>query len=211
MSTGRLTHYEIRDVDGGLVAVHCREGGPEGSRMWWTRPDGTLGLGGIATADLPLYGVHHLNDHPAGRVILVEGEKAADYLNNVGILAVGTVTGAGGTPSGDSLKPLTGRDVLLWPDADDPGYAHMERIAPLLIQLGVSPRVLEWPDAPPGGDAADFIDLHGEGVAVERVLAGARPWEPSRLDLPALQALVLNATTIAPPEEAPATRDDHAI
>src|SRR5215210_4573423 len=65
-------------------------------------------------------------------VVLVEGEKAADALLEAGFCALGTVTGAGGTPEAEALQVLEGFEVVLWPDNDDQGRAHMERVAAAL-------------------------------------------------------------------------------
>ena len=106
----RVARYRIRDASGTLVAIHCRQDGSDGKRMWWEQPDGTPGLGGLSVADLPLYGIERLNGSPT--VILVEGEKAAEALLAIGIQAVGTVTGAAGPRA-----PSTGR-------ADRPASAY---------------------------------------------------------------------------------------
>jgi hypothetical protein len=163
--TPRETLYELRGEDGRLVAVHHRLDTPSGKSLWWTLPGGAKGLGGLRAADLPLYGVDRLDG--AGEVIVVEGEKACEALRALGIPAVGTVTGASGTPGDDALRPLLGRVVYLWPDADEPGRGHMARIARRLLALGAAPeqvRLIEWPEAPPGGDAADYVaGGHGAG------------------------------------------------
>jgi hypothetical protein len=172
-ATRRTTRYKIRDSSGVLVAVHVREDRPGGKRFWWERPDGARGLGGVRTADLPLYGAERLAAAPGAPVILVEGEKAATALRRRGYLAVGTVTGAPGTPADDVLRVLLGRPVGLWPDADEPGRLHMQRIAASLRRLGHDDvRLIEWPGAPAGGDAADFT---GDAAALAALLAGARP------------------------------------
>ena len=67
---------------------------------------------------------------------MVEGEKARDALASRGILAVGTVTGARATPSTQVLRPLLDYEVILWPDNDEDGRKHMERIARELNRLG---------------------------------------------------------------------------
>lgn len=106
------TRYEVRDVDGTLVAVHVRIDQPgREKQMWWERPDGRRGLGGRRAEGLPLYAIERLGD--AEQVIVTEGEKAADTLLTLGIPAVGTVTGASTIPSPESLKPLIGRRIFL--------------------------------------------------------------------------------------------------
>jgi hypothetical protein len=171
-SAARETRYEIRDRDGTLVAVHVRIDTPNGKRMWWER-DGRKGLAGLRPTDLPLYGVHRLGD--AREVIVVEGEKAADALLALGLPAVGTVCGASTTPSDDALRPLVDRVVFLWPDNDEPGRRHMQRIAERLHALGCQDlRWVEWDEAPESGDAADAVPRGGRAL-VDQLLARAEP------------------------------------
>jgi replicative DNA helicase len=170
----RVMRYRISDASGALVAIHCRQDGPDGKRMWWEQPDGTSGLGGLPLADLPLYGIERLNGSPT--VILVEGEKAAEALLAIGVQAVGTVTGASGTPGAIPLAELTGRRVRPWPDNDGVGRSHMTRIGAALVGIAADEvRLINWPDAPEHGDAADFIAVGGTREDVEALIDGARP------------------------------------
>lgn len=77
----------------------------------------------------------------------LEGEKAADALATVYPAVVGAVTGAEGTPGPEVLdEVLRGRRVVLWPDNDGPGRAHMGRIAAALAEAGIAGevRIFEW-------------------------------------------------------------------
>ena len=173
----RATRYELRDPEGRLVAVHVREDGPQGKKLWWERPDGRRGLEGLRVADLPLYAVDRIA--AADRAIVVEGEKACEALLRLGLPAVGTVTGAASTPGDDALRPLLGRMVYLWPDHDDPGRDHMERIARRLYALGHTEiRWVTWQEAPESGDAADFVATGATREDVERLLEQAARWKP---------------------------------
>jgi energy-coupling factor transporter ATP-binding protein EcfA2/5S rRNA maturation endonuclease (ribonuclease M5) len=177
-SAARETRYEVRDLDGTLVAVHVRLDTPDGKKMWWER-DGRKGLGGLRPTAVPLYGIHRLGD--AREVIVTEGEKAADALLALGLSAVGTVCGASATPSEDALRPLVDRVVFLWPDGDEPGRRHMQRIAERLHALGCADvRVIEWREAPEKGDAADYVARGGTAEGVRQLMAEARPWSPER-------------------------------
>ncbi|MBF6606511.1 MAG: hypothetical protein IVW53_13135 [Chloroflexi bacterium] len=167
-----MTRYPIRDATGEPVAIHCRQDGPDGKRMWWEQPDGTPGLGGLSAADLPLYGIERLDGSPT--VILVEGEKAADALLSIGVQAVGTVTGASGTPGAIPLAELTGLRVRPWPDNDDVGHKHMQRIGGALVGIAADVSIIDWPDAPEHGDAADFLAAGGTREDVEALVDGAR-------------------------------------
>jgi hypothetical protein len=182
----RITRYEIRDASGELVAVHCRVDNHDGKQMWWEQADGAKGLGGQALADLPLYGIERLD----GRAIVVvcEGEKAADALHEAGIPAVGTVTGAAATPGHAALAELTGRNVILWPDADDVGRAHMERVGAGLAGIAADVRRIVWADAPDHGDAVDYLETGGDPEALINAAtlaaAKAEPMQANAWPLP---------------------------
>src|SRR5690606_5258289 len=102
-------------------------------------------------------------------------------LIGLGLPAVGTVTGASATPGDAALRPLIGRTVYVWPDADDAGREHMRRVAERLRALGAREvRWVEWPDAPDGGDAADYVARGATTEDVRRLMAAATVWTPPR-------------------------------
>jgi hypothetical protein len=148
--------YEIRDRDNTIRAFHTRMDSPSGKRMGWRRPDGTSGLNGTPTAELPLYGAQQLAGWAGRPVVVTEGEKAAQSLVDRGVPALGTVTGAGVTPCDAVLADLLGLDVALWPDNDEAGMTQMARIAERLVGVAATVRVVTWPEAPEKGDAADY-------------------------------------------------------
>lgn len=177
-NSGETRSWEIRDANGELKGTHHRKDKQDGTKqVWWRGPNGKKKLG-TGTADLPLYGADRLDG--AGWVVLAEGEPATDALLDAGIPALGTVTGASKTPSPEALEILAGCKVTLWPDADDPGRGHMDRIAAEL--RGIAREVLwfEPNEAPEGGDAADHLLVKdGKGDALRELVDGqALEWEP---------------------------------
>lgn len=157
--TSGHSKWEIRTVTGELVATHHRVEDPDGKRYYWER-DGKIGLSGIRAANLPLYRSDQIPPK-ASLLIVTEGEKAADALMSLelGICAVATVCGAAATPSQDVLEEIAvGRSMLLWPDNDEVGIKHMERVANVLLgRPNPTPTSrLTWPEAPDKGDAADW-------------------------------------------------------
>ena len=63
---------------------------------------------GVNERELPLYNAHKLANHPLDKVVLfVEGEKSADALGELGILAVCLPGGAAAKPTNDQLKTNT--------------------------------------------------------------------------------------------------------
>ena len=130
---------------------------------------------------------------------MTEGEKAADALTAAGIPAVGTVTGAPATPSPATLAALTGRAVLLWPDNDTIGREHMDRIGAVLDTIA-APAWSTWPDAPPKGDAADFMAARtADDVAA--LLAAAHAWDAGGIPEPEPATAELPEYERLPPED----------
>lgn len=167
--------WNIRDAAGIVQATHERVDEPDGhKRFIWRQPDGSIGLGGRSVTDLPLYNSERLPDSEL--VVLCEGEKAADAAFHAGYAAAGTVTGSSSAPGVAALSVLLGHPVVLWPDADAVGLAHMERIGLRLHEIGISDlRMVPANGHAPGTDAADLSETE---IVAE--VAGAVPWQPPK-------------------------------
>src|SRR5215207_1401923 len=177
--------HEIMDEHGEVHAVHIRKELEGGEKTFeWRQPNGRVGLGGKKMDSLPLYGSERLPKIRANgkRLVLCEGEKAADALRSVGIPALGTVCGASSTPSVETLRSLEGLSVVLWPDADPQGRDHMDRIGKLLTKPCIQARRFDWKEAPKKGDAADHpfvISRSRENVReLASLLKSASPYAP---------------------------------
>ena len=178
--------WELRDHGGEIVAIHKRFDQDNGEKVVaWYRPDGAKGLGGRTLKSMPLYGIHR---EPSSRCppVLTEGEKAADALHRVAgdtWLVLGTVTGAAATPGAKALAPvavhatdhLVASPVYLWPDNDDEGRRHMQRIAKALLAAGAQVRIIDWEGAPAKGDAADWVAAGQQPSLVELREAATAP------------------------------------
>lgn len=144
--TGNMTPdavYPYKQLDGAIFGYVLRrrlpDGGKETPMVCWVR----LPSGAECWARMPfpkprlLYGLDRLRDDK--QVVVVEGEKCADALWSLRGKAV--VSWAGGTHGVNHAdwSPLAGRDVLIWPDADAPGFSTAAHIGRLLT--GVAERV----------------------------------------------------------------------
>lgn len=136
---------EMRD-GGKETPMVCRVRLPNGEECWSRFP---------FPKPRPLYGLDRLRD---GQVIIVEGEKCADKMR----AATGrnVVSWAGGTQGAKyaDWSPLARRDVILWPDADEPGHATMRAIAIELKSIVNRIRLIDVTGAPKGWDVADAVD-----------------------------------------------------
>lgn len=126
---------------------------------------------GVKVADLLPYGSELVATWPADDpLFLVEGEATAEALRAAGLPALGTF-GVAYKPVPDALTALTGRKVILWPDADDVGRAHMLDMAERLTNVAAALRWIEPPaDAFKGWDAAD-----ADSDTIARLVSEAGP------------------------------------
>ena len=87
----------------------------------------------------PLMRLDELASRQAAPVVLCEGEKSADAAAELlpGHVATCWPNGTNSWQKAD-FAPLSGRDVLLWPDNDAPGLKCMDALAEHLRQLGAA-------------------------------------------------------------------------
>lgn len=129
------------DSLGKVQFYHCRfEPNREGERKefspltLWRKESGKLEWQWKSPPDpRPLYGLDKLASMREAPVCIVEGEKAADA---AALLLPGHVVmcwqGGAQAISKSDWRPLAGRDVILWPDSDEPGRVCMEKLCELL-------------------------------------------------------------------------------
>lgn len=106
----------------------------------------------------PLYGLPAVVQNDGASILLVEGEKCVDYARALGIKRIATTwPGGGRAVKHVDLSPLAGRDVLLFPDHDEPGREAMAAMAQRLLMLKCTVSVIDTQadDLPEGWDIAD--------------------------------------------------------
>jgi hypothetical protein len=155
--------YPYRNRDSRLLMVVCRyEPDADGKTFCpWTWNPGEEGKGGHwqmkgGPSPAPLYNLPSLA--MPGRVIVVEGEKAAHAaMRYFPRQPVVTWQGGTGRVMHAEWRVLERRDVILWPDNDEPGAAAMARLAEHLINdWDCKVWRLKVDDCPPKADAADL-------------------------------------------------------
>ncbi|HPC16861.1 MAG TPA: AAA family ATPase [Candidatus Hydrogenedentes bacterium] len=151
-----------------------RQAHREYGKWQWGKPRGLL----------PLYGREHIGE-TEDPVVVVEGEKCVDALWKIGTVAVTSAMGAGKAHLSD-WTPLDNRDIVLWPDNDPPGCAHMDQVAGIL-KTATRLRIVnvEILGLPPKGDVADLLEKWRDDppetkrAAIYEILANAKPVVPS--------------------------------
>src|SRR5690606_13799183 len=158
--------WDYRSVDGELLTCVYRYDTPEGKqyRQW------DVASRAMRIPDpRPLYHLPAVAN--ADTVVLVEGEKCADALMHIGIVATTAMGGAATSVDKTDWTPLAGRTVIVWPDHDEAGARYADTVIPKSLSIGANVGRIHVPaDKPKKWDAADAV---AEGADVHTLLAGA--------------------------------------
>jgi putative DNA primase/helicase len=150
--------YPYRDSKG-LVGYVCRyeyEGGKDTVPLIYAFNGISYQWRFLGFTNRPLYNADLIAANPKLPVVLVEGEKCADWLNaraDNKFIATCWVGGSKAWQKSD-FSILDGRRVVLWPDNDEPGMTCMTG-----IEQAIKSDTIKWvkiPDnMPKGWDCAD--------------------------------------------------------
>jgi hypothetical protein len=118
---------------------------------------------------------------PSSMVFICEGEKDADRLAALNLVATTNPGGAGKWPD-EYREPLRDRNVCILPDNDDAGRKHTERVASSLRGVASSVRILNLRDLPQKGDVSDWLDAGGTAEGLEQLAANTpiHEWSDSQ-------------------------------
>jgi putative DNA primase/helicase len=112
-----------------------------------------------------------------------EGEKQADVMAEWGL--VGTTLDCGAQSRlneslQQALDALTGKNVALYPDNDEPGNRYMETVAAYLHGKAKQVKIINLPGLPNKGDVCDWINPPGNNKELFlQCMADAPYWEPT--------------------------------
>lgn len=171
---GRCSHrWPYIGRDGALQGYQCRfetAGGKEIRPLRYGIRNGREGWHWKGWADgRPLYGLPDLLMRPTASTLAVEGEKAADAARRLlpEFIVVSPMNGAR-SPHKSDWTPLAGRDVLIWPDHDEPGRKFAREVAKLAKDAGANTvKIVTVPDGAP--EAWDLADPLPEGWSEETI------------------------------------------
>jgi len=180
-TSGRIVAtYDYTDAAGALLYQTVRFA-PKG--FCQRRPDGRDGwvwkdaLGGVARVP---YRLREMLAAPTRTLFVVEGEKDADRLASLGLLA--TCNACGAEKWTDALSEhLRGRArVVVLADNDVAGRRHVQRVARSLTTVAGVPdvRVIELPGLSEGGDVSDWLDAGHDADELKRLVTDAPRWKP---------------------------------
>ena len=178
---GDLVYQVVRFSDKAF-----RQRRPEGDGWSWS-------VKGVK--QLP-YRLPDMLGRPDATVLIVEGEKDADRLAAMGLVATCNSGGAGKWPA--SLTPyFEGRKVVILPDNDDAGENHAQQVAERLCHVADSVRIVRLPGLPNKGDASDWVNNGGTKAELVSLCKQEEPWVAPE-----------TGTTTAPPAPEPSTNTE---
>ena len=157
----RETVFDYTDQDGAVRYQVIRIDDRTGKTYRQRRIDETTGqpAWGMAGVTALPYRLHELaaSTQP---VFICEGEKAADAVAKLGLIA--TTNHGGATKWWPSLTDwFRGRQVIILPDNDEPGERHARTVADSLVGTAKSIRILRLPGLPKKGDVVDWLICGG--------------------------------------------------
>jgi 5S rRNA maturation endonuclease (ribonuclease M5) len=168
--------YDYRSAEGN-VEFHVVRFDPKDIRQ--RRPDGegeyTWNLNGVERV---LYRLPELLAANHGAVIfLPEGEKDADRLARLGLVAT---TNPGGARKwrDEYTATLMGRHVAILLDNDEEGRKHAENVARALYSRAASVKVVALPDLREKGDVSDWLDAGNTLEDLLKLVDATPEWEP---------------------------------
>jgi 5S rRNA maturation endonuclease (ribonuclease M5) len=177
---GSTGMYLYTDIEGNILYVRLRMDKPDGSK--WIRPFSRDDAGNWTqlkeptfAGGKPLYNLQAIAREPDKPVFIVEGEKCANALNRLGLIAT---TSGGATSAKDAnWQSLAGREVILWPDNDTAGEQYASDVEKMLkpLNCNVSTIDISALNLPAKGDCVDWLEwfdsFHGHNATKADVLA----------------------------------------
>jgi len=169
-------------------------------------PDGTR-VGKLGDCRLVPYKLPELRQATAaGRVVYItEGEKAADALGSLGVVATTSHAGAGGW-NDDLNQYFKDANVVVVPDNDLVGWHYAQKVTEALIPFAKSVRVLDLNLSNPKEDAYEWVNRYDGSRTLLAQIAKACPVVESPTDVHTPQRLLYLLETPQAAEEAAKSR-----
>lgn len=195
-----IATYDYRDEARELLFQVVRYE-PRGFRQRRPKPGGGWSWSVKGVRVVP-YRLPEMLAEPKRFVFVSEGEKDANALAGIGLLATTNACGAGKWTA-DHAQHLRGRRVFILPDNDKPGREHAQQVAMSLQGIAESVAIVELPGLPVKGDVSDWLAAGGAREELTRLAEAAPVWTPTAaeawpeivpfdvLDLPSFPTRVL--------------------
>ena len=158
-------------------------------------PDGSR-VGKLGDCRLVPYKLPDLQQATAaGRVVYItEGEKAADALGSLGVVATTSHAGAGNW-SPELNQYFAGANVVVVPDNDISGWNYAQKVVEALLPTAKSVRVLDLNLSNPKEDAYEWVNRYDGSRTLLAQIAKACPVVESLTDVHTPQRLLYLSET----------------
>ena len=177
--TGRWCYTDAAGKPIGFVLRFDADGDKQFRPLTYCRPE----AGGAAAwrweswqGKRPLYGLQGLAQRPSAPVVITEGEKACDAARTLlpGSVAVTSPNGSKSAGHAD-WRPLKGRSVTIWPDADFAGDEYAIEVAGQALAAGAASVRIAVPDrdVKAGWDAANALAEGWDEIRAGAFIASA--------------------------------------
>ena len=123
-----------------------------------------------------------LGADPGETVFVTEGEKDADRLRELGLVATTNSQGACKWNKVDHT-PLHGRRVVIVPDNDASGRKHAQQVAEALHVKAAEVRIVELPGLPEKGDVSDWLEAGGTVDQLHHLAEQSEPFAPEGIQV----------------------------
>jgi hypothetical protein len=165
--------YDYTDGAGGLLYQAVRY---EPKDFTQRRPDGAGGwIWNLGDVRRVLYRLRDLAEQK--RVYWTEGEKDADRLAGLGLVATTSAMGAAAwrPEYAEQLVAQGARELVILPDNDPAGLKYARTLAAAAVAKGLVVRIVHLPGLPPKGDVSDWLNAGGTREQLEALVAAAAP------------------------------------
>ena len=183
--------HDYHNADGSMFArkivYKYDDGSKNAARFLFNPSTGQFDFNsqGLRGQHAPLYDLHRIPGS-SGAVYIVEGEKDAQTLQEMGLTATTAPNGASAKWQTYYNDVLAGRDIVIVTDNDDPGRKYGQTVAKgvqgVAASVKVVPASLIYPQCPQKGDISDIVGIIGQAAAFQelnRATAAAPAYDPT--------------------------------
>jgi predicted P-loop ATPase len=167
-----MATYDYHDADGTLLYQAVRL---HPKNFYQRRPNGKDGwINNLGNVERILYRLPQLLKAPSDEWVFVcEGEKSAEAIAGLGLVAT-TNSGGAGKWYAHYSRFLQGRRVCILPDADPQGENHAAQVASSLKDVAQQVRIVHLPAVTLKSDPHDWVSAGGTREALFALLDAAQ-------------------------------------
>jgi putative DNA primase/helicase len=171
-----VVEYIYRQADGTPYLRVCKTTDKQFPQFHW---DVNRWVKGKPKGPKIPYRLPELTAAAAATVVYVaEGEKDADSLARIGLVATTASEGASAKWKAELNPWFKNRRVAILVDADAPGRAHGQKVARALHRVAASVKVVDlYPERTDGSDVSDWLAKDSVGVELLAAVKDAPEWD----------------------------------